>query len=247
MYKALIVDDESKSRLTLHRLLEKYCPAIEVVAQASSVEETIEYLKNNQPDLLFLDIQLTDGTGFDVLTSVGNIRSKIVFTTAYDQYAIQAFKFSAIDYLLKPIDPDQLISLCERLDKLIAGAKEETSQQLNALVENKQKIKKIALHSTQGVQYIFIEDILRCEADSNYTTFYLKEDRKIVVSRSLKEYEEMLSGISFLRVHKSHLVNMDFVKKYDARTGILVLEDGYEIEVARRRKDILAKHFSKSA
>jgi two-component system LytT family response regulator len=246
MFKALIVDDESKSRLTLSRLLEKYCPIVEVVAEASTVDESIAYLKNNQPDLLFLDIQLTDGTGFDILTSVGDIRSKIVFTTAYDQYAIQAFKFSAVDYLLKPIDPDQLISLCDRLQKMTQGISSETSQQLNALIENKQKIKKIALHSTQGVQYIFIDDILRCEADSNYTTFFLKDEQKIVVSKSLKEYEELLSGINFLRVHKSHLVNMDYVKKYDSRTGILYLIDEYAIEVARRRKDVVAKHFSKT-
>jgi two-component system LytT family response regulator len=225
-------------------LLSKYCPSVEVMAEGSSVEEGVALIKQHDPDLLFLDIQLTDGSGFDILTSFESIRSKVIFTTAYDSYAIQAFKFSAIDYLLKPIDPDQLIALHQRLHKM--DQSEELKKQIQLLNENKNKIKRIALSSTQGVFYILIEEIVRCEADSNYTNFYLKDQSKIVVAKSLKEYEDLLSGINFFRVHKSHLVNMQYVKKFDNRTGMLILEDGFQVEVARRRKDALVNYLMKT-
>jgi two-component system LytT family response regulator len=237
MYNALIVDDETKSRLTLSILLSKYCPSIKVIGEASTVEEGVEKIEKQDPDLLFLDVQLSDGTGFDILSRLKTVRGKIVFTTAFNQYAIQAFKFSAFDYLLKPIDPDQLISLAERLEK--ASNSNEMLQQMQVLSENKNQITKIALNSTHGVYYISIHDIIRCEADSNYTNFFLKDSTKIVVAKSLKEYEEMLSGINFFRVHKSHLVNLQFVKKYDNHTGKVILHDGFQVEVARRRKDAL--------
>jgi two-component system LytT family response regulator len=237
MYSALIVDDETKSRLTLSILLGKYCPTINVIGEASTVEEGVCQIEKLDPDLLFLDVQLKDGTGFDILSRLKDVRGKIVFTTAFNQYAIQAFKFSAFDYLLKPIDPDQLISLAERLEKKSPST--EVTQQLQILSENKNQITKIALNSTHGIYYISIDDIIRCEADSNYTSFFLKDATKIVVAKSLKEYEEMLSGINFFRVHKSHLVNLHYVKMYDNHSGKVILNDGFQVEVARRRKDAL--------
>lgn len=232
---ALIVEDEPRSRITLRNLLGKYCPAVEVIAEASSVEQGTAAIIHYKPDIVFLDVRLNEGTSFDILNNFKEFDFKIVFTTAYDNYALQAFKYHAIDYLLKPIDPDQLIELSERLEKIIKV--DELVKKLSNKEEN--RIQKLAIKSNNGTHYIDFHDLIRCEADSNYTNFYLSDGCKIVSAKSLKEYEETLTGNNFLRVHKSHLVNLEYVVKFESSSSSIVLKNGTHIEVARRRKESL--------
>jgi two-component system LytT family response regulator len=235
MIRAVVIDDEPKGRQTLINLLNSYCKNIEVVAEAANVSEGKKVITDHTPDVVFLDIQLTDGTGFDILTDLKDLKSKVIFTTAYDQYAIKAFRFSALDYLLKPIDPELLIAAVEKIT--LDQPDQEQLNKIKLLSENREKLEKIALYTNQGVVYVKVKDIIRCEADSNYTTFYLNNTSKIVVTKSLKEFDETLSGLNFFRIHKSHLINLSYIKEFDANQCIVKLEDGTQIEVARRRKE----------
>ncbi|HEY8399674.1 MAG TPA: response regulator [Cytophagaceae bacterium] len=238
MRKAIIIDDEKKSRITLRNQLEKYCENIQIIAEADSVQSGINEITRHNPEVVFLDIQMPDGTGFDLLNSFNEINFKIIFITAYDQFAVKAFKFSAVDYLLKPVDPDQLVAAVKKLEKM--DELTEMTSKLRLLMENKLNIKKIALPTFEGIKLAKIDEIIRCEADSNYTTIYITNNRKIVVTRTLKEYEELLSGFDFVRIHKSHLINLRFVDKYvSGDGGYVIMEDGSQVEVARRRKDVL--------
>ena len=241
MLTAIIVDDESKGRLTLQSLLGTYCPNINVVAQAADIPDAVSLIQHHIPDIIFLDIQLQDGNGFDILNILGKIYSKIIFVTAYDEYAVKAFRFSAIDYLLKPLDPDLLIAAVEKVENLVSQKIESNS--LDVLYENlTSSDKKIVINSHQGQLSIRIADIIRCEADSNYTTIYNANGTKTVVTKSLREYEELLSDDNFFRVHKSHLVNLSYVKSYDLINNYLTLENESIIEIARRRKDALVQY-----
>lgn len=238
MLTAVIIDDESKGRITLVSLLNKYCKNIEIIAQASNVPEAINAITLHKPNIIFLDIQLQDGTGFDILNNIGNIESKIIFTTAFDEYAVKAFRFSAIDYLLKPIDPEQLIAAVDKARNLQTFAEEKLMQTLVQNFNNNAE-KKIVINSHQGQFIIKVAEIVRCEADSNYTTIYNANGTKILVTKSLREYEELLTEFQFFRVHKSHLINIKYVSKYDLPNNSITLIDGVEIEIARRRKDAL--------
>jgi len=234
--KAIIVDDEAKSRETLKSSLERYTPNIKIVADAASVVEALKKIKEHQPDLLFLDVQLPDGSGFDILELLPNLSFKIIFVSAYDKYAIDAFKFSAIDYLLKPIEPDLLIKAVEKSRK--ENKLETLEGKLNVLLGNRTRIEKIALPSTNGLELVRVEDIVYCQADSNYTIFHLQNKQQILVSRSLKEYDEILSPLGFYRIHQSFLIKISFVKKYiKGEGGSVILENGKELDVSRRRKE----------
>ena len=234
--KAIVVDDEAKSRNTLIASIKKYTPSIEVIADAASVVEALKKIKNLKPDLLFLDVQLPDGSGFDILELLPNFNFKIIFVSAYDKYAIHAFKFSAIDYLLKPVEPDMLVKAIEKTvkeDKL-----QSLEGKLNVLLSNRQKIEKIALPSSNGLELVKVDDIIYCQADSNYTIFHLIDQPKILVSRSLKEYDDILSHQGFYRIHQSYLIKISYVKKYiKGEGGSVILENGKELDVSRRRKE----------
>jgi len=234
--KAIVVDDETKSRNTLMASLKKYTPEVEVVADAASVVEALKKINKFQPDLLFLDVQLPDGSGFDILELLPNLSFKIIFVSAYDKYAIDAFKFSAIDYLLKPVEPDLLIKAVEKSNK--ENKLESLEGKLNVLLGNRKQIEKIALPSTNGLELVKVEEIIYCQADSNYTIFHLQNKQQIMVSRSLKEYDEILTPLGFYRIHQSYLVKLSFVKKYiKGEGGSVILENGKELDVSRRRKD----------
>lgn len=234
MLTAVIVDDESKSRLTLETLLGKYCKNIEIVAQANNVPEAVNIINTFQPSIIFLDIQLQDGNGFDILKQITFNKSRLIFTTAYDEYAVKAFRFSAIDYLLKPIDPDQLIAAVQKATESV----DSIPLGLDTFAENLTSVdKKIVIHSHQGLTTIKVSDISRCEADSNYTTIYSKNGSKIVATKSLREYEDLLLDFNFFRVHKSHLINLTFVKSCDFANNLLTLDDNTVVEIARRRKE----------
>jgi two-component system LytT family response regulator len=246
MIKAVVIDDESDSRATLISYLKKYCDSIEIIGEANSVATGVEKLNEISPDVVFLDIQMPDGSGFDLLEQLPEINFRIIFVTAFDQYAIRAIKFSALDYLLKPIDPVQLI---EAVNKLKEKEKDYTiRKKYETLVNNKNSFEKIALPAFDGIIFVNIKNIVRCKADRNYTIFFMNTGEKILVTRTLKEYDEMLCDLNFYRVHQSHLINLAYVKKYTkGEGGSITMEDGSEIYVARRRKgDLLAALINKS-
>lgn len=237
--RALIVDDEANNRENLRLALDAYCPEVEVVAEADSALTALDRIKEVRPDLVFLDIAMPLGSGFDLLESLPRIDFEIIFVTAYDQYAIRAIKFAAVDYLLKPINALELKQAVERVQ--IKRQQQQSQGQLQALLHNlQQQEKKIALPQSDHIEFVAVNSIIRCRGDRNYTHFHLKDGRELLVSRTLKEYVDLLDDSSFFRVHQSHLVNLDCVQKYRKRDGgMLITTDGAKIPVARARKDEL--------
>lgn len=237
--RALIVDDEANNRENLRLALDAYCPEVEVVAEADSALTALDRIKEVRPDLVFLDIAMPLGSGFDLLESLPRIDFEIIFVTAYDQYAIRAIKFAAVDYLLKPINALELKQAVERVQ--IKRQQQQSQGQLQALLHNlQQQEKKIALPQSDHIEFVAVNSIIRCRGDRNYTHFYLKDGRELLVSRTLKEYVDLLDDSSFFRVHQSHLVNLDCVQKYRKRDGgMLITTDGAKIPVARARKEEL--------
>ena len=234
--RAVIVDDETRARNYLKGVLSEQFKHIEIVGEANGVDTGVELIENVNPDLLFLDVQMQDGTGFDILKRINRSKYNVIFVSAYDRFAITAIKFSAIDYLLKPVEVDDLELALEKIKT--SGKKDEVQQKLDLLLDNINKIDKIALPSLSGIEFVKIENIIRCESDNNYTTFFLVNKEKIVVSKTLKEYEDMLESKGFFRTHKSHIINLSFLKKYiKGEGGIVVMEDGSEVAVSRRRKE----------
>lgn len=234
--KAVIVDDIKESRVNLLADLHDYCPEVEVIGEADGVVSALKLLKQIKPDIVFLDIQLLDGSGFDILELLPKVNFKVIFTTASDAFAIKAFKFSAIDYLLKPIDPDELVhavKLAQQQHAIEQGQLELLMQALH----KKEAVKKLALHTTERISLVDIADIVHCVASDNYTQFCLKDGRKILVSKTLKLYETMLVGSGFFRVHQSHLINTSFIKtivKHDG--GFVLMANGDEIPIASRKR-----------
>jgi len=240
MIKTVIIDDEINGRNIIRSFLEKYCTGVEVIAEAFSVASGIECIEDNNPDLVFLDIQMQDGTGFDLLEKLPKRDFKLIFVTSFDHYALKAFKFSAVDYILKPVDPDQLIEAVEKVKSMSPA--DNVSSKIDVLISNLNRLEKIALPASDGIRFVKINDVVRCESDNNYTLFYLLNKEKILVSKTLKDYEVMLTDSTFYRVHKSHLVNLKYVAKYvPGEGGYLILEDGSHVDVSRRKKEGLLK------
>lgn len=243
MIKAVIIDDEQHCIDRLVKLLAvNYSNTVTVTATADTVKEGVKAIKEHQPDLIFLDVQIHDRTGFDLLRECGKINFKIIFTTAYDRFAIQAIKFSAIGYLLKPIDEDDLASA---IDKLKETSVEQTNS-MAAVIESNfhQPVKKKKLTIPTGNELLFvnIDEIIRCHSDVNYTTIYKNDKQKIVVAKTLKEFEELLSDYDFFRIHNSDLINLAYIKSYNkGKGGSVILSDGTELEVSTRRKDDFLK------
>jgi two-component system LytT family response regulator len=240
MIRAIIVDDEPQFRENLLDIIRIHAKDIEVVAVAGSVAEAVAQIHLLRPQLLFLDVHLTDGLGFDVLEKVNYRDFRIIFTTAHDNYAITAFRFNAIDYILKPVDTGLVIEAIDRVRKqpLFSSGNDERYKDL--LNKNQLERKKIALPTLEGITMLNIQDIIRCASDGSYTTFFTVGGRKIVVSRSIKEYDELLTPSNFFRVHQSHLVNLNFVEQFLREDGgTLIMVDGSRIEVSRRRKEQL--------
>lgn len=238
MIKCLIVDDEQQSRNALRDELKDLAHKVQVIGEADSVVTAIAAISELKPDVVLLDVELSDGTGFDVLDALGShLHCKIIFVTAYSQYAIRAFRVSAMDYLLKPVNGKLL---AEALDKAIA-LNEQRTQLLKENYNTLHKRERIAFASTEGYSLHQIADIIRCESDSNYCYVFFKNGDKTLLSKTLKEMEELLQGSGFERVHKSHLVNMAHVKRYlNKDNGLLCMADGSLVPVAQRKKtDIL--------
>lgn len=246
MMKAVVIDDEHFSRQSVVSIIAEKFPEILIAAQAESVQGAIEAIKTHKPELVFLDIDLTDGSGFDVLNALKPITFKIIFITAHFEYALKAIKFSAFDYILKPVSAEEL---CAAIERALAENQPENQQlKFDAFFDNfgntKKEARKIVLKTSESIHLITINDIIRCEADNNYTTFYLTTGERIIVSRGLKEYDDLLSGNGFFRVHQSHLVNINFISRFDKKDGgILILNDKTQIPVSQRKKQSLMELF----
>jgi two-component system LytT family response regulator len=236
--KAIIVDDEPAVRNTISSLLREGFPDITVCAAAGSVSEGYDAIMKHQPDILFLDVELPDGLGFDLLKKVSPVHFRTIFITGHQEYALDAIKVSALDYILKPIDADELRAAINKARELINH--EEEQLKILALSENLQGrkvLKRIILRTNEALQLISVSDIVRAEADSNYTHFYLAGGKHIIVSRTIKEYEALLAGSGLIRVHQSHLVNLNYVDKFFKRDGgYLQLKDGSSIPVSPNLK-----------
>lgn len=243
MIRAIIIDDEHYCVEVLSTLLKKYCPEVTVLATCSSGEEGLKAIHEYQPDLVFLDVEMPRMNGFQLLESLPEINFDLVFTTSYDQYAIKAIRFSALDYLLKPIDREELQKAVNKAGKRQSGS---INQQLQLLLQKinqpATRVNKVAMPTMEGLQMINVADIISCASDSNYTILHLKDKQKLVVSRTLKEIEEILEEHSFVRVHHSYMVNLNEVTKYiRGEGGYLVMSDGSHIDVSRSRKDSVVK------
>jgi two-component system LytT family response regulator len=253
MIKAVIVEDEKNSQELLKELVTEYCEGVEVVDIAGNVAEALEIIDVHKPGLIFLDIELPDGDGFQVLEKVPKLNFDVIFTTAYDQYSLKAFKFSATDYLLKPVDIEELQAAVARVvEKHNEKEKNGQSDKIEALIRNirnvQQPFKRIVLPTTNGFTVVNPEDIIRCESDRNYTFIFLTDGRKILVSRTIKEYDEMLRDYNFFRIHQSHLINLKFLKNYTrGRGGYVELSDGTTLDVSARRKSEFLKRMSQDS
>ena len=243
MIKVTIVDDEPFCSETLATLLEPYYPDVEVLEICNSAAEALQSIAKRRPDLLFLDIEMPFINGFELLERLPETDFKVIFTTSYDQYAIKAIRFSAFDYLLKPIEREQLQLTMQKVMKQMSHP---LPQQVELLIQKLNHpslpINKIAIPTMEGLQMVFVDSIISCEADSNYTILHLKNKQKVIASRTLKEMEEMLKDYSFARVHHSSLVNLNEVEKYiKGEGGYTLMSDGSTVDVSRSRKEMLLK------
>lgn len=238
--KAVLIDDEISNLENLQTLLQKHCPQVTIMATAQNVSDAVDVIEKHVPHLVFLDIQMGEQTGFDVLKLLPTRNFEVIFVTAYDQYGIKAVKFAALDYLLKPIDIEELIIAVNKADQKLL-AQTHTSQ-LDFLLQQLKKPEaatgKIALPMQSEIRYIPLTEIIRCEADNTYTFFFLANDEKILVSKSLKEYADLLRPNGFLRTHQSHLVNPKYVKSWLKEDGgVLLLMSGEKIPISKPNKD----------
>ena len=250
MIKVIIVDDEQHCIDRLKSLfLTKFADKLKLVGTASSVISAYDLIVQENPDLIFLDVQLNELTGFDLLSKYDKLSFDVIFTTAYEKYAVKAFKFSAIDYLLKPVDIDDLKLAIDKFRNTIE--QKDFKQKFDLLYANFKQLslhdKKIAVPTLSGIEFIPVSSIIRCESDINYTTLYLTEKTKLVVAKTLKEFEELLTDYNFFRVHNSHLINLSFIKAYNkGKGGTVQLIDGSEVEVSTRRKEAFISKVMKS-
>jgi len=245
--KALIIDDEALSADMLNYLIEKNVPAISLVKRTTSALEGLNLIESFKPDILFLDIQMPFLTGFELLAKLPNHPFSVIFTTAYNKYAIKAIRFSALDYLLKPIDADELV---QAIDRYLQQKNEKKQSQdlysnfMNNLQASEGKQYRLALHTHNGLKLVTPQEIIRCEASNNYTIFYLTNNTSITTSKTIKEYEEILGEYNFVRVHKSHLVNLSFVEQLTNKHQLL-LSNKTLVDVSRRRKSELMEVLKK--
>lgn len=248
MINAIIVDDEITARSTLKELLNDFCENITIAGEAGNIENAVKLVNKLEPDLVFLDIHLPDGLGFDLFSKIDYKDFKIIIITAFEEYAIRAFKFSAIDYLLKPIDPEDLVVAIKKAKKTLEN--ESLGMKLNTFFEHyknesgNSKSRKIVLKTSERVHLVNINDIVRCKSDKNYTHFHFIDHEPITVSKTLKEYEEILESYNFFRIHQSHLININYVDRYEKTDGGTIhMHDKSVIPVSHRKKDELMKLF----
>jgi two-component system, LytTR family, response regulator len=241
MIKAIIIDDIEQARITLKKDLEVYTPDVTIIGEADGVIEGAKLLKKVQPDVLFLDIQMQDGSGFDLLDILKDISFKIIFITASDAHAIKAFRYAAIDYLLKPIDPDELIASLDRCRNQYLNENEKYKLLNDSLKDQHKPHERLALHTQDKIHIVNINDIIRCESNVNYTEFFFQNGKKLLVTKTLKDFDDLLSDHGFYRVHQSFLVNTRYIKEFIKEYGgFLLMSDGSSIPVStRKRADVI--------
>lgn len=237
--KILVVDNETNIRQSIVQLIQNYCPFDFDLHEATGVETGLKAISEIHPDILFLDVELDDGTGMDLLSKLVEINFHVIFITAHNKYAMDAFRFSAIDFLLKPIEPLELIDAFEKVTKQIKN--NSLQDQLLIMQQSINKItskeKKIVLKDSTSIYFVNVHDIIRCESDGQYTEFYVDSMKKIIISKSLKEYEEMLEPFGFIRPHHSHIININKILRFDkVDGGSLIMQNNDEIPVSHRKK-----------
>lgn len=246
MITALLIDDDKHLRKGMKSLMERYASDIVIIGEAESVKTGIAALEKYRPQVVFLDIHLSDGTGFDILEEISKIQGKInahiVFITAHEQYALKAFKFSALDFLLKPVDPEELQKTITKIKETLE--KHHSFEHIDLLLENIRKkvdnFKRIALSTSDGIHLFEISDIIRCESQDNYTKFFIKNHKPLLISKTLKEYEELLGEHGFERIHQSHLINLAYLKSYIKNDGgYVIMADNTTIPISQRKKERL--------
>jgi len=243
----LIVDDEPDAVNFISSIIREYCPRLEIIGTASSAREGVKIILERQPELVFLDVEMPHGSGFDLLAQFPEKTFDVVFITAFNHYAIKAIKFSAVDYILKPININEFIEAVDKvLHKRLSGSSRNTSY--SELLENlkTETPSKLAIPTSDGMEYLKTSDIIRVEADRSYSWFFLNDKRKILVSKNLNNYQELLSDRHFFRPHNSHLINLDHVKKYIRHEGgIIEMDDGSQVPISRARRDLFLAQMSK--
>ena len=238
--KALVVDNEMNIRTTVVDLIKAFCPQITSIEEADGVVNGLKKIHEIKPDIVFTDVEMDDGTGMDMLSKLSEIKFQVIFITAYNKYAIDAFRFSAIDFLTKPINPDEL---AKSVQKAEASFKNKLlSEQISVMNEKNisSEEKKIVLKELDAIHIIKVKDLICCEASGIYTTFYINSNKQIVVSKNLKEYEEILEPYKFLRVHNSFLINANKIEKFEKSDGgFLIMEGGHRVPVSQRKRDVV--------
>jgi len=242
MLKSIVVDDELKSRESLKKMLTTFCEGVDVLATCQNVKEAVETIRNVKPDVIFLDIQMQGETGFDLLSQLSPINFEVIFTTAYSEFALQAFKVSATDYLLKPIDVAELQHAVEKVkqdkDRLGENIMERMKQLLQNMATPEPENYKLALPTAEGLTFIKVKDIMYLKASGNYTEIFMADGSKQLVSKNLKEYDDLLSPQHFFRTHHSFLVNINCIKSYvKGEGGYVIMNDGASLDVSRRKKE----------
>ena len=241
--KAILIDDEFNSLQNLEKKLQEFCPDVDIVAITQKPEDGILLIRQHQPEVVFLDIEMPRMSGFRLLEELGEYDFDIIFTTAYNHYSIDAIRISAFDYLVKPIGIEELQQAVERLAKSKGTqTKEKIDILKKSLSDNRSQEDKVAISTSEGIEFVPIKNILHIESKSNYSKIYLPEDKTIMVSKILKDFEEMLLPYNFLRIHNSHLINLNYIKKYMRKNGgQVMLQDGTVIEISRRKKEEFLK------
>ncbi len=239
MIHAVIVEDEVKGLNNLKNMLAKYCEEVEVVGEASTVEEGLELLADPevQPDVAFLDISLPDGLVFQLLNQIRPVEFEVIFVTAHEEYAIKACEYSSIGYILKPIDPDVLKDAVSRIQLRKSSSMDKQLDIFNSYYNNPNAFTKMSISALDGVYFVNIKDIVRFEAEDNYTHIYLNNGERITASKTIKAYEDLLAPFNFYRVHKRHVINLNYMRKFvKGDGGYLIMDDNMKIEVSRRRR-----------
>ncbi|MEM9340422.1 MAG: LytTR family DNA-binding domain-containing protein [Bacteroidota bacterium] len=240
--RSIIIEDNPSVRNTLSNMLSEYCPQVELVGEASNVLEGSALIMAKKPELAFLDVELPDGNTFELLKSLPSVDFQVIFITGHEKYAMNAIKFSALDFILKPIDPDDLVMAIQKAEEQVQ--KPDVDKKIQTLFQNLESKddgpNKIILKDKYGLQIVSVDQIVRLEASGSYTTFVIDQEEQLVISKGLKEYEQLLNAQKFFRCHQSHIVNLDYLKRYDKREGdFLQMVDGSMVPLAVRKKEIL--------
>lgn len=246
--KAVIVDDEPDAVNFISSIISEYCTCIQVVGKAHNVNEGVKQIREMKPDLVFLDVEMPNGTGFDLLSHFPEKDFDVIFITAFNHYAIKAIKFSAVDYILKPININEFIDAVERVIKKRSDKSYRSHDSFNVLMENLRSAlpSRLAIPTSEGMEYINPKDIVRIEADRSYSWVFFTSNRKVLVSKHLKEFQDLLNDRYFFRPHNSHLINLKYVRKYIRKEGgYIEMMDNSQIPVSRNRKDLFLAHMAK--